>query len=343
MGLKTNILVKESLLKHICLTGIKPTGSLHLGNYFAAIKPMLEMLKKHKSFVFIADYHAITTLKDASLLKHYNLEAAATWLALGLDPEKVVFYRQSDVPEIFELHWILSCFATKGLLNRAHAYKSLVDVNAAAGRDVDEGVNLGLFSYPVLMAADILAMQATTVPVGKDQQQHVEIARDIAETFNAQMKADLVLPQQSILKEVSTLPGIDGRKMSKNYNNTIPIFGEAKQIRKRIMQIKTDSKEMDEPKDSRDCIISQLYELVVSESEWQSIRENYEAGGVGYGHHKQAFFEALQGYFSEAQAKYTDFMAKPDEIELILAQGAKKARMLAKQTLEACKQSVGFA
>lgn len=342
MGLKTNILVKECLLKAICLTGIKPTGSLHLGNYFAAIKPMLALLKKHQSFVFIADYHALTTLKNEALLKQYNLEAAATWLALGLDPEKVVFYKQSDVPEIFELHWILSCFATKGLLNRAHAYKSLVDSNAEAGRDTDEGINLGHFSYPVLMAADIFAMQASIVPVGKDQQQHVEIARDIAEAFNAQMKADLVLPQQSILKEVATLPGIDGRKMSKNYNNTIPIFGEAKQIRKRIMQIKTDSKEMDEPKDSRDCIISQLYQLVVNESEWLGIKAIYEAGGVGYGHHKQAFFEALQSYFADAQKKYEALLSEPEKIEAILDEGALKARQVACETLKQCKKALGF-
>lgn len=328
--------------KKRCLTGIKPTGSLHLGNYLGAIKPILELTDKVESYVFIADYHAITTLKDQKKLSQYNLEAAATWLALGLDPEKSVFYRQSDVPEIFELNWILSCLAPKGLLNRAHAYKAFVSENEANNRDLDENINLGLFSYPVLMSADILAMQAAVVPVGSDQRQHVEIARDIAELVNKLKRDVLTVPDLHIMDSVALIPGLDGHKMSKNYNNTIPIFGDSKAIRKRVMQIKTDSKDVNEPKDASTCIISQLYQHVVSKHDWVDIRASYEAGGVGYGHHKQAFFEALQRYFSKAQEAYVSWVEQPEEIEALLREGAKKARVESKKTLSALKEVLGL-
>ena len=203
--------------KKRCLTGIKPTGSLHLGNYLGAIRPILELTKQYESYVFIADYHALTTLKDSKKMSQYNLQAAATWLALGLDPKRCVFYKQSDVPDIFELHWVLSCLAPKGLLNRAHAYKALVQENEHNHRDLDEAINLGIFSYPVLMSADILAMQAQLVPVGSDQRQHVEIARDLAVLANKVKKDVCLVPEMHIMEDIALIPGIDGNKMSKNY------------------------------------------------------------------------------------------------------------------------------
>ena len=331
------------MLKKRCLTGIKPTGSLHLGNYLGAIKPILALTKQYESYVFIADYHAITTLKDSKKLSNYTLEAAATWLALGLDPNACVFYRQSDVPEIMELYWILSSLAPKGLLNRAHAYKAVVAENERNQRDPDDSVNLGLFSYPVLMSADILAMQACVVPVGSDQRQHLEISRDLAFVVNKFQKDLCIVPEMHIMEDVALIPGIDGNKMSKNYNNTIPIFAEPKVVRKRVMQIKTDTKDIQEPKDVSSCLISSLYQhFVASKEDWEAIKQSYEAGGVGYGAFKQELFELLQDYFKASYEAYKYWMASPEKVETLLNEGAIKARKEARLTLDRLKSNLGF-
>ncbi|MCM3362774.1 tryptophan--tRNA ligase [Niallia sp. MER TA 168] len=329
-------------MKNIVLTGIKPTGQIHLGNYIGAIKPALKLAEndEDQAAYFIADYHGLTKIHDRETFRTLTYGVAATWLALGLDPEKVIFYRQSNVPEIFELNWILACFTPKGLMNRAHAYKGIVDSNKLAGKDIDDGVNMGLFSYPILMAADILAFQANMVPVGKDQIQHVEIARDIAESFNHQYGETFVLPEYIVDDDTSILPGLDGRKMSKSYHNTIPLFEEPTKLQKLINKIKTDSLPPEAPKETETSILFTLYKEFASVEETEEMRKRYE-NGVGWGEVKKELFYVMNRFLEEPRKKYNELMANPEQIDAILAKGAEKARARTLPTLEEVRKQLG--
>lgn len=325
----------------VALTGIKPTGTPHLGNYLGAISPALQLAEHYEAYYFIADYHALTTERSGEALRHSSYGVAATWLALGLDPERVTLYRQSDVPEVTELTWILSCVTPKGLLNRAHAYKAAVDENRERDRDPDAGVNMGLFNYPVLMAADILFPGADAVPVGQDQRQHLEMTQDMAEAFNAAYGPILTIPQAAIDERVMTIPGLDGRKMSKSYDNVIPILAPAKQLRKAVMRIVTDSRPPEEPKDPRQDTIYQLFELVASPEAARSMAERYERGGLGYGQAKGELFEALDAKFAPARERYAEIMADTGEIDRIFADGAERVRARGLPILERVREAVG--
>jgi len=329
------------MAKQISLTGIKPTGTPHLGNYLGMIAPALSLVDTYQPIYFIADYHALTTLHDSNSMKAYTLEVASTWLALGLDPDNVIFYRQSDVPEIFELTWILSCFTAKGLLNRAHAYKSATDTNESLGRSLDDGVNGGLYSYPVLMASDILLFDTDVVPVGYDQIQHVEIARDIAVAFNATYGDVLTIPQALVNESVSVIQGLDGRKMSKSYNNTIPLFAEPKQLRKQVMRIVTDSKRPEDPKNPDECNVFAIYKHFASPSEVKAMREQYLAGGVAYGDMKQTLYKLLDTQLSEPRERYKAYISQPQQVEEILLRGAEKARTIAQAKLNQIRSVLG--
>ncbi|MCP4296429.1 MAG: tryptophan--tRNA ligase [Proteobacteria bacterium] len=326
----------------IALTGIKPTGTPHLGNMLGAIKPALELTKNYFSFYFIADYHALTSVRDRDILKEQIYMVASTWLAAGLDPEKVVLYRQSSVPEIFELNWILSCFTPKGMLNRAHAYKSCVDANTESGNDPDMGVNCGLFNYPVLMAADILMFNSNVVPVGQDQKQHLEMTRDMAHAFNQNYKKVFTLPDVLIQEKVKTIPGIDGRKMSKSYKNEIPVFASTKELRKRVMQIVTDSREVDEIKDPDSCNIMSIYKLFATDEEVESLRKLYLSPGMGYGEAKQILYKCLEEYTRDGREKYKYYMTHKEEVDMILANGAEKARGVATPLLNKIRNAIGI-
>ena len=328
-------------MKQITLTGIKPTGQPHIGNYLGMIKPALELAKDFQALYFIADYHALTTVKDKKQLVHLTHQATATWLALGLNPDEVIFYRQSDVPEVFELAWVLACFTTKGLLNRAHAYKAIVDDNIAAGREEDKNINAGLFTYPVLMAADILLFGTHIVPVGLDQQQHLEITRDVALTFNKNYGDVLTIPEAVIREEVMTIPGIDGRKMSKSYNNVIPIFAPSNQVRKPVRRIVTDSKRPEDPKDPDECSIFAIYRHLADVDAVAEKRQLYLEGGLAYGAMKQELFELLEATFSEQRDRYNALMDSPDELDKILEKGAEKARDIAIPILAKVRKAVG--
>ncbi|GAB5490204.1 MAG: tryptophan--tRNA ligase [Phototrophicaceae bacterium] len=328
--------------KKTSLTGIKPTGTPHLGNYLGAIKPALELVEDYKAFYFIADYHGLTTIRDKKEMKQHTYEVAATWLALGLDPEEVVFYRQSDVPEVFELTWVLSCFTGKGWLNRAHAYKASVDSNAEAGHDPDDGINVGLYNYPVLMAADIILFNTDVVPVGQDQRQHLEIARDIANAFNYVYGNTLVPPEALILENVATVPGLDGRKMSKSYGNTIELFAPSKKLRKQVMRIVTDSKTPEEPKNPDDNNIFNIYKHFATPDMIAENRKKYTEGGVGYGDLKQELFEVLDAHFSDPRERYNELMADRKEIDAILGRGAEFARRIASRTVSKVRRKIGI-
>ena len=326
----------------IVLTGIKPTGTPHIGNYVGAIKPAVAASTNPNvhSFFFLADYHAIGG--DADAVARSTLEIAASWLAVGLDPNKVVFYRQSDVPEIPELTWILHTVAAKGLMNRAHAYKAAVQENEATpGRDPDQGIMMNLYSYPILMAADILMFKAAKVPVGKDQKQHVEMARDMAQRFNHNFGETFVLPDAVIGENVATLPGLDGRKMSKSYANVIPLFAEEKPLRKLIMKIKTNSLEPGQPKDPSDSALYDIYRAFASEAECAAVRERY-AAGIGWGEMKQVLFERINAEIAPARAEYERLMAAPAEVEKLLLQGAETARAVSRPFLAEIRERVGI-
>lgn len=311
------------------LTGIKPTERVHLGNYLGAIRPGLELVSQFQnSLLFIADYHALTTVQNPKELREYTHALAASWIACGLDPKRTIIYRQSDVPEIFELTWILSCVTPKGLLNRAHAYKAKIQENEAEGRDdLDYGVSMGLFSYPVLMAADILLFNTDVVPVGEDQVQHVEIARDIAQKFNRTFGELIRLPK-ALVKTEKVVPGLDGRKMSKSYGNHIPLFLESKALRKLVMKIKTDSTPPEAPKNPKDSILFDLYKEFASPAETEALAARY-ASGIGWGEAKEVLYQAIDRHFAEPTKRFNDLMARPADIEAILAQGARQARELA--------------
>jgi tryptophanyl-tRNA synthetase len=327
------------------LTGITPSGTPHLGNYAGAIRPAIQAGAQSgvDPFFFLADYHALVKTDDPSRVARSRLEIAATWLAAGLDPERVTFYRQSDIPEIPELCWLLTCVTPKGLMNRAHAYKASVDQNTAKGVDPDDGISMGLFSYPILMAADILLFNAHKVPVGRDQIQHLEMARDIAQRFNHMYGDDyFVLPEVVIAEEVATLPGLDGRKMSKSYNNTIPLFeGGAAGLRAAVMRIVTDSRLPGEPKDAENAHLYTLYRAFASAEESASFRAALE-DGMGWGDAKQALCDLLERDLADMRARYGELIAKPERIEEILLAGAEKARKISIPFAARLREAVGL-
>ena len=324
------------------LTGIKPTGYAHLGNYFGAIKPAIELSNNsdYDCFYFIADYHALTTLKTKEEFAEYTKNLACTWLACGLDPNKVMFYKQSDIKEDFELNWILCNVTPKGLMNRAHAYKAVVEKNAESGQDADGNVNMGLYNYPILMAADILLFGTNLVPVGLDQKQHIEIARDIANYFNNKYKKNvLVVPEELIQKEVQILVGLDGRKMSKSYDNTIKLFGTEKELQKSINRIVTDSKLPGEPKDL-DCTINKIYKLFATEAQQKEF-ENKLLSGLSWGEAKKELFEIANNYLKPMREKFNYYMDNYNLVEDMLKQGAEKARQIAKKCLSEVRKVIG--
>lgn len=328
-------------MKEIILTGIKPTGYAHIGNYFGAIKPAIELAQNpnYECLYFIADYHALTTIKTKQEMVDYFYNIACTWLACGLDPNKVVFYRQSDIPEILELNWILCNLTPKGLMNRAHAYKACVEKNEQAGLDKDAGVNMGLYNYPILMTADIVLFNANKVPVGMDQTQHVEIARDIASAFNNRYGEMFVLPESFVQKETSVLVGLDGRKMSKSYGNTIQLFTDEKTLQKAVNRIVTDSRLPGEAKDT-DNTICKLYKLFVSEEEYNQFASQMLAG-LGWGDAKKQLYKVMNDYISPMREKYNYYQSHRDEVDRLLANGAVVAREIARKNLNKIKKMIG--
>ncbi|MEO5812266.1 MAG: tryptophan--tRNA ligase [Rhodanobacter sp.] len=327
------------------LTGITTTGTPHLGNYVGAIRPALAASRREDvdAFYFMADYHALIKSGDAARIERSRLEIAATWLAAGLDPERVTFYRQSDIPEIPELTWFLTCIASKGMLNRAHAYKAAVDRNTEAGEDADAGITAGLYLYPVLMAADILAFDANQVPVGRDQIQHIEMARDLAQRFNHLHEGEFfVLPEALIEEKVATLPGLDGRKMSKSYDNTIPLFaGGPKALREAIMRIVTDSRAPGESKDADASSLFTIYRAFASEAESTAFRQTL-LDGMGWGEAKRALYERIELDIAPMRERYASFMRDPASIERILLDGARKARAIAAPKVAALRAVLGL-
>jgi tryptophanyl-tRNA synthetase len=329
-------------MKPISLTGIKPTGKPHIGNYLGMYRPALDLMKKYQGMYFVADYHALTTMHDPETLKELVYEVAASWLALGLDPDEAIFFRQSDVPEIPEFTWILSCFTSKGLLNRAHAYKASVDENLALGRDPDEGINAGLYNYPVLMAADILMYGSDVVPVGLDQKQHIEITRDIAEAFNRTYGPVLKVPEGIIQDSVMKIPGVDGQKMSKSYNNTIPIFAPESEVKKQVMRIVTDSKRPEDPKDPDDNTLFTLLSFFVSAERLEQIKRLFIHGGAAYGELKKELAVTILTHFTEARDRYTALMNDRAYIDKVLQEGARKAREMGQPYLSAARKATGI-
>ena len=321
------------------LTGVKPTGILHIGNYFGAIKPILDMSNNYETFLFIADYHALNFIKTKQELKEYSQMLACSYLACGLDPEKIIFFRQSDIPEVFELNWILSNVTPKGLMNRAHAYKAMVEENLANNQDKDLNVNMGLYNYPILMAADILLYNIKYVPVGLDQKQHCEIARDIAVSFNARYGDTFILPDAVIDENIATIVGLDGRKMSKSYGNTIQLFADETTLRKEVNKIITDSKLPGEPKDEN-CALAQIYALFASKEQNADFKKRLSQG-LGWGDAKKELFEVINTYLTPMREKYNYYMQNPKIVEQILQEGAKKARFVARKVLNKVRKRIG--
>lgn len=328
--------------KKICLTGVKPTGMPHLGNYIGAIKPAIDMANsgEYDSYYFIADYHSLVSIHDPKLLKNYIYEVAAAWLAMGLDPKKVTLYKQSDIPEILELHWMISCFATKGLMNRAHAYKASVQANLENERDEDHAINMGLFTYPILMAADILILNSDVVPVGADQLQHIEIARDIATVFNNTYGNKLKLPKAIVREGNKLLVGLDGRKMSKSYNNHIPLFSTEKELKKLINKITTDSSDPTTPKNPEESLIFDFYSEFATPDQIEALRAWY-LRGIGWGEAKMELLSVLNKTLAGPRELYAELMANPKKIDMILEEGASKVRPQAKQLVSELKRTIG--
>jgi tryptophanyl-tRNA synthetase len=330
-------------MSKVALTGIKPTGIPHIGNYLGAIKPALKLSETCEARYFIADYHALNSCKDPAEIRDMTLQIAAAWLASGLDPGKVLIYKQSLVPQTFELLTMLLAFTPKGLMNRAHAYKAMLQANGEAGRDPDDGVNMGLYTYPVLMAADILLFDTDFVPVGNDQFQHVEMAVDIAQSFNFTYGVECFkLPQPIATEHSKTLVGLDGRKMSKSYGNTIPMFAPEKELRKLIMRIVTNSQTVEEAKDSEQCTIFSLYRNFAAEEQVEALRKRYLAGGMGWGHAKQGLFEAMNSILAPLRERYNDLMSRPDDIRRILEEGSAQARVLAQKKIDYLRGVIGM-
>ena len=328
-------------MKQVVLTGIKPTGIPHIGNYFGAIKQAIEMSNNDEfdNFYFIADYHALNSLKTKEDLQMYTKELACTWLACGLDPKKVLFYRQSQIPETTELCWILMNVTPKGLMDRAHAYKACVQYNEQNGKDADDGINMGLYNYPILMAADILLFNSKFVPVGADQKQHVEMARDIAKYFNKKYGYCLVVPQERIQEKTATLVGLDGRKMSKSYGNQIPLFCDEAKLRKLISTIKTDSSLPTEPK-STDCTLFEYIKLFGSEQKIAEMKQRF-AEGISWADAKKELFEIMNTYLKPMRDKYDYYMSHYDEVEKLLKEGEKNAKVIANETIDRVKKAIG--
>ena len=318
------------------LTGVQSTGRPHFGNIMGAILPAIQMAEnpENEAFLFIADMHSLTQIKDPKELHANTIATAIAWLACGLDPNKTFFYRQSDVPETTELTWYLMCHFPFQRLNLAHSFKDKADRL--------QDVNAGLFTYPMLMAADILLYDAELVPVGKDQLQHLEFTRDVAARFNHKMGEIFVLPKDLIQQDTMLIPGIDGEKMSKSRNNYIDIFLPEKELKKQVMKIVTDTKGLDDEKDPETCNIFQLYRLLANEEQQAEMRQNYKTNGYGYGHAKTALFQLILTRFEKERERYNYFENHPEEVDAILAEGAKKARVIARQTLNRVRESVGF-
>jgi len=330
----------------VVLTGIKPTGMPHLGNYLGAIRPALEMAKEPRTDArfFIADYHSLNSVRDPRILRSYSYQVAAAWLAAGLNPTETLIYKQSDVPEIFELTTILMAFTAKGLMNRAHAYKAAVDANRKKNQSEDYQINMGLYTYPVLMAADILLFDTDVVPVGKDQLQHVEMAQDIAEMINHNYKKGLLkIPKSRTAPKLMNVRGLDGRKMSKGYNNHIPMFLPEEKLRKLIMKIVTNSQSVEEPKNPDTCSIFSLYRLFAAPDEQASLASRYRAGGMGWGEAKGALFEKINAVLAPMRDIYDALMADTSKIDAVLDAGAKKARVVAGQTIRRLRKAIGVA
>ncbi|MDJ0622052.1 MAG: tryptophan--tRNA ligase [Desulfocapsaceae bacterium] len=316
------------------LSGIQPSGQLHIGNYFGMMKTMISRMESSELYVFIVDLHAMTSVHDREKLSQGTLEAAADFLALGLDPDKCIFWVQSDVPEVCELTWVLSTLAPMGLLERCHSYKDKVAKGIAASH--------GLFSYPILMAADILLYQAEQVPVGKDQKQHLEVARDLAQKFNNEFGETFVIPEPAISEQTAVVPGLDGQKMSKSYGNTIPIFLEGKQLKKRVMAIETDATPVEDPKDPEKCNLFSIFRLFATPERTAEVRDLYINGGAAYGYIKLELLELLNDFFGEARRKKKEFLDDPETLRQILAAGAAKAREKASGTLDLVRDRVGL-
>lgn len=325
------------------LTGITTTGTPHLGNYVGAIRPAIDASKtgEGRHFYFLADYHALIKSQDAALVHQSSKEIAATWLALGLDTDRAVFYRQSDVPEIPELTWLLTCSTAKGLMNRAHAYKDAVQGNLDKSEDPDFGINMGLFAYPILMAADILMFNATDVPVGRDQIQHLEMTRDIAARFNHNYGKKFAMPEARIEDKVAVLQGLDGRKMSKSYNNTIPLFLPEKQLKKHINKIKTNLLEPGQPKDPSDSVVFQIWQAFASEQQTADMRTAFE-NGIAWGEAKKQLFELINEQLTEPRERYNALMEDSASIEKVLVQGAERARDVATPFMQELRKAVGI-
>lgn len=329
------------MAKPIILTGIKPTGFLHLGNLLGAVKPAVSLSqnRQNQGFYFLADYHALITVKNGQELNRYTMEMAASWIALGLDPDNVVLYRQSDVPEIFELAWILGCFTPKGLMNRAHAYKAKRQHNESRGeRTLDAGINMGLFTYPLLMAADILVMQTRWVPVGRDQGQHIEITRHIAQAFNHAYNAQVfVLPEALTEDTVAVIPGLDGQKMSKSYGNTIPVFATRDALRALIFRIATDSTKPGEAKNPDNSILFQIFRAIATKEETDRFYQQF-VEGIGWQDAKEQLFDLLDRYLTGPRQIYQEIMHDPTTLRRILEQGATKARDQAQSTMKVVRR-----
>lgn len=316
------------------LSGIQPSGKLHIGNYFGMMKPALELQEQGEAYLFIANYHAMTTVQDAAKLKEMTLDVALDFLAAGLDPAKTAFYRQSDVPEVHELAWMLSCLCPMGLLERCHSYKDKLAKGFSPMH--------GLFAYPMLMAADILLVNADVVPVGKDQKQHIEVTRDIAIKFNNAYGETFKIPEPAIRETVAVVPGIDGQKMSKSYDNTIEIFATGKPLKKRVMSIVTDSTPLEDPKDPDTCNVYALMKLFRNEEQMAELAERYRAGGMGYGHVKKELLEEINAHFGPLREKREELTKNMDYVEEVLQKGAAKVRETAQPVLEAARKAVGL-
>ncbi|NIZ46655.1 tryptophan--tRNA ligase [Entomospira nematocerorum] len=325
------------------LTGIKPTGQVHLGNYLGAIRPALSLAEEHEAYYFIADYHALNSVNNGEELRHNTYSVAATWLACGLNPDRTLFYRQSDVPEIFELTTMLMAFTAKGLLNRAHAYKSAVEQNITDNRDPDYHINMGLYTYPVLMAADILIAQADLVPVGYDQKQHIEMARDIAEAINNNYgKTLLKLPSPYFSRDMQMVVGLDGRKMSKSYNNVIPLFASESDLKKLVNRIVTNSQAIDEVKDPSSCNVFTLYKCFASEEECLALANRYASPGMGWGDAKKSLYNCLEREVGPIRERYYYWMSHQDDMNDILQSGAKRVRAMAREQIATLRSEMGL-
>ena len=333
---------EEIMSKKICLTGIKATGMPHLGNYVGAIRPAIEMATSgfYNAYYFIADYHSLVSIHDPKLMKNYTYEVAAAWLAMGLDPAKITLYKQSDIPEILELHWMISCFTTKGLMNRAHAYKAVVQENEKQERDPDHGVNIGLYTYPILMASDIMIFNADVVPVGADQLQHIEIARDIATIFNNTYGFKLKLPKAHVQEGNKLLAGLDGRKMSKSYGNHIPLFSSEKELKKLINRITTDSSGPTDPKNPDESLIFDLYREFASPNQTEALRQWY-LKGIGWGEAKMELLSVLNKTLEQPREIYYELMSNTEKVDQILKEGAAIVRPSAQALLKDLKQIIG--